>query len=261
MGSDQQHPLALTAPAVCTKGAASVSAMGLVSLHTQLHQLCQWEKPLPLLLSTAQAFLKRLSPEREQADKEICSGEIRPGSGSLRAARHPHTGRLSAGGLTPRGGEGLALWGTSGLEEAAKDSSSSYLSPGLSCKRNGPEGKKGAEGDGAGVFLLGKPLGLFHQREGSPRHRAAGFHEPLAANPGPHGAVYPGTGEPINHSPEMAGGGRLSSRLQHQQRGCDSLPRAGSGPLPGHGCPGHSCQAQPVPGHRSAGLRGRHPHP
>lgn len=65
-------------------------------------------------------------------------------------------------------------------------------------------GKKGGEGEGAGIFLLGKAPGLFHQREGSPRRRAAGFHEPLAANPGPRGSVYPGTGGPINCSPEPA---------------------------------------------------------
>lgn len=48
-------------------------------------------------------------------------------------------------------------------------------------------GKKGGEGERAGIFMLGKALGLFHQREGSPRRRAAGFHEPLTANPAPMG--------------------------------------------------------------------------
>lgn len=77
--------------------------------------------------------------------------------------------------------------------------------------------------------MLGKPPGLFHQREGSPRRRAAGFHEPLAANPRPHGSVYPGTEEPMNHSPELARRAWLFSPLQPQQRGWDSLPGAGRG--------------------------------
>lgn len=40
----------------------------------------------------------------------------------------PIAGRLSAGGLILHRGEGLALWGTTGLEEAAKDGSYSRLS-------------------------------------------------------------------------------------------------------------------------------------
>lgn len=104
--------------------------------------------------------------------------------------------------------------------------------------------------------MLGKPPGLFHQREGSPRRRAAGFHEPLAANPRPHGSVYPGTEEPINHSPELARRAWLFSPLQPQQRGWDSLPGQGGGPPPGHGC-----QAWLVHGHCLAGLWGRCPHP
>lgn len=51
-------------------------------------------------------------------------------------------GRLSTGGLILHGGEGLALWGTTRLEEAAKDSSSSYLSPGLSWIENALGGKE-----------------------------------------------------------------------------------------------------------------------
>ena len=83
------------------------------------------------------------SPERkQQADKESCSSKIRPGSGSLHAARHPHMGRLSTRGLILHGGEGLALWGTTRLEEAATDSSSSYLSPGLNQRGNGLGGKE-----------------------------------------------------------------------------------------------------------------------
>ena len=46
-------------------------------------------------------------------------------------------GRLSTRGLILHGGEGLALWGTTRLEEAATDSSSSYLSPGLNRRGNG----------------------------------------------------------------------------------------------------------------------------
>lgn len=79
------------------------------------------------------------------------------------------------------------------------------------------------------IFLLGKLLGFFHQWEGSPMCRAAGFHEPLAANPGPHGSVYPGMGEPINCSPESARRARLSSSLQPRRRGWDSLPGVGRG--------------------------------
>ena len=90
-------------------------------------------------------------------------------------------------------------------------------------------GKKGGEGERAGIFLLGQLPGLFHQREGSPRRRATGFQELLAANPGPHGSVYPGTGEPINCSPEPARGARFSSTLQPRQQGWDSLPGAGRG--------------------------------
>lgn len=63
IGSDQWHPLALTAPAVSTEDATSVSAVGLVSLHAQLHQLCWWEKSLPWLLLTALAFLKNFTRE------------------------------------------------------------------------------------------------------------------------------------------------------------------------------------------------------
>lgn len=90
-------------------------------------------------------------------------------------------------------------------------------------------GKKGGEGEGAAIFLLGKLLGFFHQREVSPTRRAAGFHEPLAANPGPHGSVYPGMGEPINCSPELAHGARLSSTLQPRQWGWDNVPGVGRG--------------------------------
>lgn len=106
------------------------------------------------------------------------------------------------------------------------------------------------------IFLPGKPPGLFHQREGSPRCRAAGFHEPLAANPGPHGSAYPGMGEPINCSPQPVCRAWLSSPPQPRRPGWDNLPGAGSGPPPGHGC-----QAQPVCGHHPAGLRGRCPRP
>lgn len=53
---------------------------------------------------------------------------------------------LSTEGLTLHGGEGLALWGTTRLEEAAKDSSSSYLSPGLSWRGNGL-GRGGRKGE------------------------------------------------------------------------------------------------------------------
>ena len=58
MGSGQRLPLALTALAVHTEDATSVSVMGLVSPHAQLHQLCRWEKSLPWLLPTVLAFLK-----------------------------------------------------------------------------------------------------------------------------------------------------------------------------------------------------------
>lgn len=105
-------------------------------------------------------------------------------------------------------------------------------------------------------FLLGKPPRLLHQREGSSRHRVSGFHEPLTANPSPHGSVYPGTGEHINYSPELAHGAQVSSLLQPAQWGWDSLPGAGRRPPSGPGC-----QAQPVRDHCLAWLWGRCPHP
>lgn len=90
---------------------------------------------------------------REQTDKESCLGKIRPGSGSLCEARHFHVGRLSAGGLILHRGEGLALWVTTGLEEAAKGGSYSYLSPGLSWRGNGLGGKERGLGERSRVLL------------------------------------------------------------------------------------------------------------
>lgn len=71
MGSDQQHPLALTAPSVHIEDATSVSVMGLVSPHAQLHQLGRWEKSLPWLFPTALAFLKQLPQRGSRLIKKV----------------------------------------------------------------------------------------------------------------------------------------------------------------------------------------------
>lgn len=140
------------------------------------------------------------SPERELADKESCLSKIRPSFGSLTADSHPDMGRLSTQGLSLHRGEGLAVRSITRLEEADKEGLSSCLSTGFSWREWAGGGKKEGEGKGTRI-LLGKPLGIFQQREGSPRCRAAGFHELLTANPGSHGSVYPGMGEPIDYSP------------------------------------------------------------
>lgn len=133
------------------------------------------------------------SPERELADKESSLSKIRPGFGSLTAARHPDMGRLSTQSLILHRGEGLAVRSTTRLKEAEKEGSSSCLSTGFSWREwaggrgwggagSGrgcwAGGKKGGEGKGTRI-LLGKSLRIFQQREGSPRCRAAGCRELL----------------------------------------------------------------------------------
>lgn len=88
------------------------------------------------------------SSEGKQPDRESSLGKVRPGSGSLHA--------VTLCGKAEHGEEGLALRGTTGLEEAAKDSSSYYLRAGLGCRGNGLwQGGGRGEEEGAGIFFLG----------------------------------------------------------------------------------------------------------
>lgn len=75
-------------------------------------------------------------------------------------------------------GEGLALRGTARLGMGRQPRMADRPIP---ASAGGGE-RKGARGKEGGI-LLGKPPGLLHQREGNPEQNAAGFHEPLAANP------------------------------------------------------------------------------
>lgn len=75
-------------------------------------------------------------------------------------------------------GEGLALRGTAKMGMGRQPRMADRPIP---ASAGGGE-RKGARGKEGGI-LLGKPPGLLHQREGNPEQNAAGFHEPLAANP------------------------------------------------------------------------------